>query len=33
LAEKRMELLKSQERGVAGETAWLMAGLKLEEEQ
>jgi len=28
-----MELLKCQERGVAGETAWLMAGLKLEEQQ
>jgi hypothetical protein len=33
LAEKRMELLKCQERGVAGETSWLMAGFKLEEQQ
>jgi hypothetical protein len=33
LAEKRLELLKEQERGVGGETAWMMAGLKLEENQ
>jgi len=33
LAEKRLELLNYQERGVAAETAWLMEGLKLEEQQ
>ncbi|KAF8801187.1 hypothetical protein BYT27DRAFT_7216293 [Phlegmacium glaucopus] len=33
LAEKRLHLLKEPERGVAGETAWLMASLKLEEQQ
>jgi hypothetical protein len=33
LAEKRLELLKYQERGVAAETAWLMEGLKIEEQQ
>ncbi|KAF8810584.1 hypothetical protein BYT27DRAFT_7280526, partial [Phlegmacium glaucopus] len=33
LAEMRLELLNCQERGVAGETAWLLAGLKLEEQQ
>jgi hypothetical protein len=33
LAEKRLEMLKEQERGVAGETAWMVAGLKLEEQQ
>jgi hypothetical protein len=33
LADKRLELLKQQERGVAGETAWMIAGLKLEEQQ
>ena len=33
LADKRLELLKEQERGVAGETAWMIAGLKLEEQQ
>ncbi|KAF8802880.1 hypothetical protein BYT27DRAFT_7305988 [Phlegmacium glaucopus] len=33
LAEMRLELLICQERGVAGETAWLLAGLKLEEQQ
>jgi len=26
-------MLKQPERGVAGETAWLLAGLKLEEQQ
>lgn len=33
LADKRHELLQQQERGVAGETAWIIAGLKLEEQQ
>jgi len=33
LAEKRLQLLNIQERGVAGETGWLLAGLKLEEQQ
>lgn len=33
LAEKRLKLLQIQERGVAGETGWLLAGLKLEEQQ
>jgi hypothetical protein len=33
LAEKRLQLLQTPERGVAGETAWLLAGLKLEEQQ
>jgi hypothetical protein len=33
LADKRLELVKEQERGVAGETAWIIAGLKLEEQQ
>jgi hypothetical protein len=33
LAEKRLELLKELERGVAGETAWMITGLKLEEHQ
>jgi hypothetical protein len=33
LAEKRLQLLQEQERGVAGETAWMIAGLKLEEHQ
>lgn len=33
LADKRLELLKEQERGVAGETAWMMVGFKLEEQQ
>jgi len=33
LAEKRLQLLQIQERGVAGETGWLLAGLKLEEQQ
>jgi hypothetical protein len=33
LADKRLELLKQQERGLAGETAWMIVGLKLEEQQ
>ena len=33
LAEKRLKLLKEQERGAAGETAWMIAGFKLEEHQ
>jgi hypothetical protein len=33
LADKRLELLNEQERGVAAETAWMIAGLKLEEQQ
>lgn len=33
LADKRLVLLQIQERGVAGETGWLLAGLKLEEQQ
>jgi hypothetical protein len=33
LADKRLELLKEQDRGVAGETAWMIAGFKLEEQQ
>jgi len=33
LADKRLELLKEQEQGVAGETAWMITGLKLEEKQ
>lgn len=33
LADKRLQLMKEQERGVAGETAWMIAGLKLEEQQ
>jgi hypothetical protein len=33
LAEKRLELVESQDRGVSGETAWIIAGLKLEEQQ
>jgi hypothetical protein len=33
LADKRLALLQIQERGVAGETGWLLAGLKLEEQQ
>ena len=33
LAGKRLELLQQQERGMAGESAWMIAGLKLEEQQ
>ena len=33
LADKRLELMKEPERGVAGETAWMIAGFKLEEQQ
>lgn len=33
LADKGLELLNEQEREVAGETAWMMIGLKLEEQQ
>jgi len=33
LAQKRLELVESQERGVSGETTWIIAGLKLEEKQ
>ena len=33
LAQKQLELVQSQERGVSGETAWIIAGLKLEEQQ
>jgi hypothetical protein len=33
LADKRLKLLNEQERGVAGETAWMIAGFKLEEHQ
>jgi len=33
MAEIRLTLLQQPERGVAGETAWLLAGLKLEEQQ
>ena len=33
LAQKRLELVESQERGVSGETTWIIAGLKLEEQQ
>jgi len=33
LAQTRLQMLKSQERGVTGEAAWLVLGLKLEEQQ
>lgn len=33
LADKRLKLLNEQERGVAGETTWMIAGFKLEEHQ
>jgi len=33
MAEKRLELVNLLERGVSGETAWIIEGMKLEEEQ
>jgi hypothetical protein len=33
LADKRLELLQQREQGMAGEAAWIIAGLKLEEQQ
>ena len=33
LAKKRLELLSTDERGITGEIAWIMAGFKLEEQK